>query len=150
MAFITQDKRGGFEVRESRATPTGPRSRTLATFRELDAATIAKALARAENPPTAAGLRAAALRAGAPVAAGPADRAAKDTLRELARGEPLDPRLRRLLLDALTGESRSASEWLGVLPAERGAALEDLLSLADAMPIRRRPREIGFPRIDSR
>ncbi len=69
--------------------------------------------------------------------------------------------LRRLLLDALANEdrsdrptdptaavsdsARSASEWVGTTPAERGAALEDLLLLADALPLRRRPDTIGFP-----
>jgi hypothetical protein len=69
--------------------------------------------------------------------------------------------LRRLLLDALAHEdhsdrpagpsaivsdsARSVSEWVGATPAERGAALEDLLLLADALPLRRRPDTIGFP-----
>ena len=42
MAYVTARRDGAFEVRESRSTPAGPRSRTLATFRELDAATIEK------------------------------------------------------------------------------------------------------------
>jgi hypothetical protein len=69
--------------------------------------------------------------------------------------------LRRLLLDALADEdrgdrptdptaavsdsARSVSEWVGTTAAERGAALEDLLLLADALPLRRRADTIGFP-----
>ncbi len=71
--------------------------------------------------------------------------------------------LRRLLLDALANEdrsdrptdptaavsdaARSVSEWVGATPAERGAALEDLLLLADALPLRRRADTIDFPRL---
>jgi hypothetical protein len=89
------------------------------------------------------------------------DRAARDLLGKLAKGQRPDPMLRRLLLDALANENRadrpgdpgatvsdsarSASEWVGATPAERGAALEDLLLLADALPLRRRADTIGFP-----
>jgi hypothetical protein len=149
MAFITPARNGAFEVRESRVTPEGPRSRTLATFRELDAATIEKVIERAEQTPTREELIAAALRAGAPIAPSPADDAARGLLRALARGEAPSPMYRRLLLDGLNGQSRSAAEWLGTSLAERGEALRDLLLLGDAIPIRRRPQRIGFPRIDS-
>lgn len=149
MAFVTSTRNGSFEVRESRATPDGPRSRTLATFRELDAATIAKVIERAENPPAREALVAAALRAGATIATTPVDKAARDLLRSLARGESLSPLHRRLLLDALDGESRQAAEWLGTPLAERGEALRGLLGLGDAIPIRRRPDATSFPRINS-
>jgi hypothetical protein len=149
MAFVTPTRNGSFEVRESRATPDGPRSRTLATFRELDAATIAKVIKRAENPPTREALVEAALRAGAPLAPAPVEAAARALLRSLARGEALSSRNRRLLLDALNGESMSAAEWLDIPLAERGEALRDLLGLGDAIPIRRRPDKSSFPRIDS-
>lgn len=149
MSFVTAVRNGAFEVRESRTTPEGPRSRTLASFRELDAATIGKVLERAAKPPEREELIQAALRAGATIAASPADEAARGLLRSLARGESPSDKNRRLLLDALNGESRSAAEWLGPSPAERGEALKDLLLLTDAIPLRRRRREIGFPRIDS-
>jgi hypothetical protein len=149
MAFVTSIRNGAFEVRESRATPEGPRSRTLASFRELDEATIEKVIERAENPPTREALLQAALRAGATVAVSPVDGAARDLLRSLARGENPSPMHRRLLLEALGGESMQATEWLGVPLAERGEALEQLLQLADAIPIRRRPATIDFPRLDS-
>jgi hypothetical protein len=161
MAFIVATQKGNFEIRESRSTSAGPRSRTLASFRELTDETIAKAQARAVKPPSADELREAALRAGAPVAPLPVDHAARDLLGKLAKGQRPDPMLRRLLLDALANEgrndrpsdpsatvsdsARSASEWVGATPAERGAALEDLLLLADALPLRQRADTIGFP-----
>jgi hypothetical protein len=149
MTYVTTGRNGAFEVRESRTTPDGPRSRTLATFRELDETTIEKVIERAEKPPTREALIQVALRAGATIAASPVDSAARDLLRALARGESLSSSHRRLLVDALTGESRQAAEWLGTSLAERGEALRDLLVLGDAIPIRRRPDEISFPRIDS-
>jgi hypothetical protein len=149
MAFVTATRNGTFEVRESRSTPDGPRSRTLASFRELDEATIRKVIDRAEKTPTREELIEAVLRAGAPLAHAPVEAAAHALLRSLARGETLSSRNRRLLLDALNGKSTSAAEWLDVPLAERGAALEQLLLLADAVPIRRRPAKIGFPRLDS-
>jgi hypothetical protein len=165
MAFIVPTKGEAFEIRESRSTPAGPRSRTLASFKELTDETIEKARSRAAKPPTAEQLRQAALRAGAPVAPAPIDRAARDLLGKLAKGQQPDPMLKRLLLDALASEdrrdhpsdpaatvsdaARSVSEWVGASAKERGEALEDLLLLADALPLRRRPETIGFPPLKS-
>jgi hypothetical protein len=149
MAFVASRRDGAFEVRESHLTPKGPRSRTLATFRKLDAATIERVLERAEKPPTREELVQAALGAGATVSAPPVDEAARALLRSIARGEEPNRKLRRVLLRALAGEGASAEEWLGTSPAERGDALEDALLLADAVPIKARPKRIGFPRLDS-
>lgn len=165
MAFVVATKRGNFEVRESRSTDSGPRSRTLATFQELDEETIAKARSRAENPPTPEELRAAALRAGAPVAGTPANEAARDLLRLSNNGERIDPKLRLLLLDSLADDTpghfptnretpvsdaaRAATEWIGASSKERAKTLWDLLELVDALPVRRRPPEIAFPRLGS-
>lgn len=173
MAFVVKTKRGRFEVRESRSTEAGPRARTLASFTELTDEVVEKAQARAEKTLDAGALREAATRAGAPVAGTPVDEAARRTLRLLARGEhEIDPMLKRLLLDALEHDepsmrgalegpspapshdpvsdaARSASEWIGADLAERGRALRDLLELGDALPLRRRPDAIGFPRLAS-
>jgi hypothetical protein len=169
MAYVTANRRGGFEIRESRTTPSGPRSRTLVTFRRLDDEVIERARARASNPPSAEELRKTALRAGAPVAAAPVDRVAAETVRRLAAGARVDPMLRRLLLDALgrqergedfdlpepagdatvSAAARSASEWLGVDAERRGEALREALELVDALPVRIRSAEIGFPRFSS-
>lgn len=171
MAYVTANRRGGFEVRESVATPSGPRSRTLATFRRLDDAVIAKARERAKKPPSTEELREAALRAGAPVAAAPADQAAAETIRRLAAGERLDPMLRRLLLDALgrqergerfeepeagsaqepevSAAAREASEWIGAGPQRRGEALRETLEMTDALPVRVAAETSKFPRLQS-
>lgn len=166
MAFVVPTKRNRFEIRESRNTPSGPRSRTLASFTELDAQAIAKALARAEAPLDLDQLRKAALRAGAPVTPSEVEGAARGLLSHLAKGERPRPMLTRLLLDALgdsnpaaesegaaggvSSAARAASEWVEAKPAERAQALEDLLRLSDAIPLRRRPATIGFPRLSSR
>lgn len=165
MAFVVPTKKGAFEVRESRSTPAGPRSQTLATFKELSDETIEKVQARAAKPPSASELREAALRAGAPVVGAAVDRAARDLLGRLAKGQRPEPMLKRLLLDALTNEdrsdrpadrsatvsdtARSVSEWVGASARERGETLKDLLLLADALPLRRRPETIAFPRLKS-
>jgi len=165
MAYVVATHPGRFEVRESKATDKGPRSRTLVTFRELTDEVIEKVQATAAKAPTAEELKKAALRAGAPIQASELDEAAKNALRRIASGDRPRPLLRRLLLDALLGENgddqpsgsaapisaaaRSASEWIGAAPKERADALRDLLELADALPIRSRPHEIGFPRLKS-
>lgn len=165
MAFVVATKPGQFEVRESRNTPAGPRSRTLATFREMSDEVIEKARSRAVKPASPERLRRAAIRAGAPVEGAPVDRAARETLKRLAGGESLDPMLRNLLLDALaprvdggrpadpsttvSDAARSAAGWIGASQERRGEALRDLLELADALPVRIRSEEIGFPRLKS-
>lgn len=149
MAFVTAKRGGTFEAREAYATPEGPRSRTLATFRELDAASIEKIVSRAEKAPPIDELIRSTLRAGGTIAAKPVDESARETLRLIARGERPNGKLARLLREALTDGVPSAAQWLGTTPAERGEALRDLLLLTDAIPLRRRPRRIGFPRIDS-
>jgi hypothetical protein len=163
MAFVVPTKRGRFEVRESRSTPNGPRSRTLVSFKEMDDEVIEKAIARSAKPLDPSELRSSALRAGAQVALPEVDQAGRKTLRSLSRGARLDPMTRRLLLDALgnwgradeasseeiSDTARAASQWIGSDPEERGQALCDLLELADAFPVRLRPAEISFPRLRS-
>jgi len=165
MAYVVATKPGRYEVRESVGTPKGPRSRTLTSFRELTAETVNKAQAKAEKPPAAAELTRMALRAGAPVRGSELDKAASETLRRIARGEQPDPKLRRLLIDALSDQdpgsrpskstsvisdaARAAGQWVGVGSEDRGNALRELLELTDALPARPRPHEIGFPRLRS-
>src|SRR3982750_3030835 len=107
MAYVVATKPGRFEVRESASTPDGPRSRTLASFRELTAEVVEKVQARSAKPPTAEELTRSALKAGAPVRGPELDEAAKQALRLMAGGERPNPMLRRLLLDALSNEDRS-------------------------------------------
>lgn len=165
MAFVVATKPGRFEVRESASTPKGPRSRTLASFREMTPEIVERVQAKSEKPPTAAELTRLALRAGAPVRGSQLDQAAGETLRRIASGEQPDPKLRRLLMDALSNQdargrapesegvvsdaARAASQWIGVGAEDRARTLHELLELADALPIRLRPHEIGFPRLHS-
>jgi hypothetical protein len=165
MAFIVSAPRDTFEIRESRSTPAGPRSRTLVTFKVLNNETIEKAGARAAKALDPDQLRQMARRAGAPVAAAPADRAARSLIAELTRGRSPEPTLRRLLVDALENDNRgvaeeasprplsdsarSAAAWLAATPQLRGEALRDLLLLGDALPARKHEGARRFPRMES-
>jgi hypothetical protein len=150
MAFVVATKRGRYEIRESQNTPKGPRSRTLATFRELNDEVIEKARARSAKALSAEELREAATRAGAPGSWAPVDRAARELISELGKGRQLDPTLRRLLVDQLNGKESSVSEWMAASLDERGKALVDLLLLADALPSNgRRHEPLDFPRLES-
>lgn len=152
MAFVVPRKNGSFEIRETRATSAGPRSATLATFRELDDETIGRAQARATKAVGAEELRRAAVRAGAPLAEPLIDKAARQLLGELSFGRRPQRGLRRLLADAvaqrdagLSSDARAVQEWVAATPEERGKTLVDLLGLADALPQRRRPDRVEFP-----
>lgn len=153
MAFIVPKKKGTWEIRESRSTPAGPRSTTLATFKELSDEVIEQARRRASKPLDAKELRQAALRAGAPLAEPAVDAAARHLLGELSRGRKPRRALRRLLADSvdsgdagLSDAAHAVQEWIAATPAERGKTLIDLLLFADALPQRRRPDRIQFPR----
>lgn len=161
MAFIVPSKSGRFEIRESRSTPAGPRSRTLASFRELDDEVIEKARNQADKPPSREQLIDAARRVGAPVARSAADQAARELIAALGKGNEPEPKLRRLLTAKLSDDSREATtpsdpgravaEWMASTPAERGKALVDLLLLADALPHSgRRGKPLRFPRLETR
>jgi hypothetical protein len=153
MTFMVPRKNGAWEIRETRSAASGPRSTTLATFRELSDEVIGQAQRRAAQPIDADELRRAALRAGAPIARPPVDRAASTLLAELSMGRQPRRALRRLLAGAVDSReagpsdaARAAQEWVDATPEERGKALTDLLLLGDALPKRRRPDRIQFPR----
>jgi hypothetical protein len=157
MAYVVARPRGGWEIRESRATPAGPRSRTLATFRTLTPEVSERAVSRALRPLEAEEVRRAARRVGAPIASPAPDRAAAELLAELAAGHRPRPALRRVLLEALgaeggspTGNAEAAGAWIVASAAQRGEALRDLLLLVDRLPRRRRAARGRFPRIESR
>jgi hypothetical protein len=158
MAFVVSTRKGRFEVRESRSTPEGPRSRTLVSFRELTDELIEKAQGKAEKPIDAEKLRRGARRAGAPVVGPPIDRAARELISELGKGRKLDPTLRHLLSKLLLREEAndtnrlpsdsglSVAAWIGATPEQRGRALVDLLLLADAIPSEgRKKKPLSFP-----
>lgn len=155
MAFVVSRPNGAWEIRESRSTGSGPRSRTLASFRTLTPEVVERALER-----SAAGLDEQTLvnlarRSGAPVAtSGVADDAAA-LVEGLAAGGDLSPTLRRLTMGALgtpgvaSAAELSAGAWLTATPARRGDALRDLLLLADRIPVRKRSDKLRFPRLES-
>lgn len=152
MAFVKQSRSGRWEIRESRATPAGPRARTLATFATLDHEHILLAGSRAESAFDADAITEAARRAGAPVALAPADAAATALLRALGDGHSPAPGLRRLLLDALGNtkiapETEEALGHVGKSAAERGAELVDLMLLSDAIPTKAPTADLAFPPI---
>jgi len=86
MAYVVATKPGRFEVRESVSTLEGPRSHTLATFREMNGEIVEKVQARSEKPPTAAELTRLALRACSPVRGSQLDEPFGETLRPSACG----------------------------------------------------------------
>ncbi len=158
MAYIAPRKSGTWEIRESTATPAGPRSRTLASFQTLTPEVIAHAQARSAKTLDPAELRHAAARAGAPIAVDAPDRAAVELLSELDSGHAPRPALRQLLLDALRGDpgepsgnARAAAMWIAASPREHGEALRDLLALTDRLPVNaRRAAQSSFPRLRPR
>jgi hypothetical protein len=161
MAYVVARPGERWEVRESRSTPAGPRSRTLATFKTLTPEVLERAAARSSTPLDPLELRKAALRAGAPVAGRDADRAAGELLAALATGTKPRPVLRALLLDALTDtrpttprtssdSARAAARWATATQQQRGETLRDLLLLADHLPPRRRTACTRFPHLRSR
>lgn len=142
-----------FEIRESALTELGPRARTLATFRELDDAVLARARARALKAFDAQAVRAAARRVGAPVAAAdPVEQRARALLADLDAGHTIPPVLAALLRERLVSSAvvddniEAVVPWIGATTAQRGAALHDLLGVADRIPTRERP-PLAFPRL---
>lgn len=158
MAYVVRSTPERWEIRESHTTAAGPRSRTLATFRELTPDVTKRAQRRADKLVPAAALRLAARRAGAVVTPPIGDRAAGELIAELAAGRRPRPELTHLLIDALehappstaSSNARAAAAWIGATPKKRGEALRDLLLLVDRLPQRERPRQSSFPRIVSR
>lgn len=150
MAYVASRKGGRWEVRESVSTSAGPRSRTLAGFGILTPDVVAHARKRARTPITAAAIRRAARRAGAPVAEADADAAAGVLLRELESGRRPRRSLARLLAGALAGSGsptdaeRAVAPWVGATLEQRAEALRDLLLLSDALPARDRTA-LAFP-----
>lgn len=155
MAFIVSKPNGSWEARESRRTPDGPRSRSLATFRELTPAVIERVQERASTSVDSEDLRRRALCAGAPVAESEADRAAAVLLREACLNRRPRPALERLLADTFaSGDRQPVSHeaermklWAGASGEQRAKALIELLELGDALPKGRRAAKSAFPRI---
>jgi hypothetical protein len=151
MAYVVARPRGRWEIRESYATPSGPRARTLASFGELSDATIDRAEKNARTSFNRDDVVRAARRAGAPFERDPSDVLAGALLRRVSHGDGPRPGLGRLLRDRLAdaGDTPgrvdvSLADWIGAPLAERGAALVDLLGLVDRLP--KTPRTpLAFP-----
>lgn len=162
MAYVVRRPGDRFEIRESRATPRGPRSRQLARFQgALTPEVIDRALRSASRPIDVDALIARARAAGIPVEHRRPEREARALLARLRRPDPIDPVVAGLLQRALAEQPVAAlpdrlaevADWVGASPAERGAALRDLLDaygrIAAARPRRRtRPRR-PFPHFSS-
>jgi len=153
MAYVVRRGDRGYELRESRSTPAGPRSRTLATFRVLSDEVVTRAVARADRPLDEARLRALAAAAGAPVGGSVVDAAARTVLDEAAAGRPPSPVLRARLVDALqhgrayqpaATHAGGPADWAQASLADRGEALKQLLDLAARLP-RRPAGPLAFP-----
>lgn len=162
MAYLVKRSSGRIEIRESRSTPRGPRSRQIARFiGALTPAVLATAAARASRPFDPATVVRRARVMGIPIETHATEREARALLARLRRGDAIDPVIAGLLVRALEGVATApvpeplaeVSEWIGATPAARGAALRDLLDtfgrIAASRPERRtRPREI-FPHFSS-
>lgn len=136
-------------------TVDGPRSKTLATFRTLDADVLDRAEERAERRFDRDAVTRSARRAGADVALSPAEEAARTLITEIARGWQIPPGLAGALVGyveptnppKLSPEAMQAAEWAGASMRERGHWLRELMLLADALPQGRAGKPLTFPRI---
>jgi hypothetical protein len=162
MAYLVRRQSDRIEIRESRTTPRGPRSRQLARFTgPLTPAVLARAQSRATRPFDAGSLIRRAQVLGILVRSSSPEQEARALLARLARTDPIDPVIAELLARALDGVNTApvpehlaeVSEWLGAPPSARGAALRDLLDtygrIAASRPARRTRAQATFPRFSS-
>lgn len=152
MTYVVARPDRRFEIRESAATPAGPRARTLATFRVLSERVLDHAASRARRPFDRDRVLARAAALGAPRLDPSTGLAARALLVGMGRGATPPPALVGPLRTALAGvpaetpdSIQPALEWIGVSEARRGAALRDLLRLADRIPTGKRGRALAFP-----
>lgn len=162
MAYLVRRGAERVEIRESRATPRGPRSRVLESFSgALTPDVLDRAAARAARPFDADALSRRARAAGIPVLERSREVEARALLARLRRSDPLDPALAAALRGALgrlpeqpvPEALAEVSEWIGADVAERGRALRELLDLygrvARSRPPRRQRQARRFPRFSS-
>ena len=162
MAYLRQRPDGRVEIRESSATPAGPRARTLAVFRgPLTRDVLERAAARARGAFHPEALRERARELGIGSSERRGDGAARSLLADLREGVSIDPLLASLLKDALGACATAAvpdvlaevAEWVGVGSLRRGRTLRGLLRASDRL-VRARPRRhertrARFPRFRS-
>jgi hypothetical protein len=163
MAYLVRRSPDRIEIRESRLTPRGARSRVLTSFDgALTRDALERAAARATRPFDAAALARRARALGVAVSERSREPEARALLARLRRDDPLDPALAAALRRALArlpeGEApeplAEVVEWVGASAAERGAALRELLDLygriETSRPAPRRRAKARFPRFSSR
>jgi hypothetical protein len=162
MAHLVRRSPDRIEIRESVATPRGPRARLLASFAEpLTPDVLERAAARAARPFDRRRLLRRARVLGIEVAERSREPEARALLARLHRPDPLDPTLAAALREALARLPEApvpeplaeVAEWVGASASERGASLRELLDLygriADSRPARRRREGERFPRFSS-
>jgi len=162
MAYLVRRGTGRVEIRESRSTPKGPRSRVLASFAgALTPEVLERAAARAERPFDRRVLARRARAAGIAVEERSHEPEARALLARLRRGAPLDPVLAAALRRELQRQPEApvpeelaeVSGWIGASAEDRGAALRQLLDLygrvAGSRRLRRERARRRFPRFSS-
>jgi hypothetical protein len=162
MAYLVRRRPERIEVRESVATPHGPRSRVLVAFAEpLTPDVLERAAARASRPFDRGRLLRRAHHLGIAVAPRSREPEARALLARLHRTDPLDPALAAVLREALARLPAApvpetladVADWLGASASERGRSLRELLDLygriADSRSIPRAPDREHFPHFSS-
>ena len=137
MAYVVVRPNNRFEIRESVHTPRGPRARSLGNFARLTEETLTRAGQRATRPFDATAVRAAAERAGAPVASPP-----------ISVRTPSDEAGRRHFVASSRRMARSLESGAPAARRDPGDALIDLLGfVAQISPFLppRDPEPLRFP-----
>ena len=161
MAYLVRRSGGNVQIRECVRTERGPRSRMLASFRgSLSDHALDQAARKAVRPLDREDLIAKAQTMGVGWTSSTSV-AARQLVKRLRRGRTLDPVLVGLLKESLSGmleteiadDLDEAADWVGASDDERGASLQGLLRLSDAIVRSRDPlspsRGEPYPRIDS-
>lgn len=158
MAFVVRKPGRRFEIRESRHTPAGPRSKTLASFRILNRDVLSRAASRSAVPLDEAAIAERAAELGAPVElVTDVTEVALGLVESLRRGDDLKPGAAAVLKAMLAGRAadvddaaaQAAAEWVGTSDTKRGEILVELLLLGEQLP-RRDRGEMAFPPIGGR
>jgi hypothetical protein len=159
MTTIAKRSDGRFEIRESRWTDKGPRSRTLAIFRELTPEVLDHAQRRAERPIDRNEVVTRAMRLGLHVKRILGSGAAAALIAKAESGS-LWPTHARAVQEAvaeldslpLPDHLESMIRWMGADDEFRGRTLVDLLGFTHAVVRHRAPMRTGplrFPRLPS-
>lgn len=163
MAHLVRRSEDRIEIRESVATPRGPRSRVLASFGEpLSPDVLERAAAHATRPFDRRALVRRARALGIAISERSREPELRALLARLRRPDPLDPALAAVLREALRERPDGAvpegleevAEWVGASAAQRGEALRELLDLygriaASRPPLPHQREGRRFPRFSS-